>query len=247
MPLFAQKRVRNLSEYVDALGAIRTTRINWFRGQSNALKPLVPSLARLPGDWLGREFILLKRFQQNAVALLPPHDRTLWDWLLLMQHYGVPTRLLDWTENPLAALYFAVLDNPADDGIVWVLDPVGLNQAANITLPTNDIPVLGMDTAELESYSPEYVNSTSTRKGPVAVLARRMFPRLVAQSGVFTITHKDATPIETIRNGKFVGRIRVPKTAKAAIANELRNVGINKLALFPELDSVAEAARDYAV
>lgn len=242
--LFAPRRVRNVPEYLNALLQITRRRTLWFRGQTNAANHLVPGLARRRGkDWLAAEAMLINRFRQNAVALLPPMPRSDWDWLLLMQHYGVPTRLLDWTENPLAGLYFAVVstrgrDTRGVDGCVWVLDPVALNREASLASVGADIPTLEVDPS-LRDYLPGEVERAVTPRPPVAVLAQRMFPRIVSQSGVFTLVHNQPTPLETIHQSAYVSRIIVPRSAKAKIARQLTGLGTTRLALFPELDSVA--------
>src|ERR1039457_996053 len=99
----------------------------WYRGQSNAAWPLVPKLMRAAAPNPSEAF-LINRFKQNATLLLslpPKHD---FDWLFLMQHYSMPTRLLDWSESPLVSLSFAVTDNVAYDGALWILMPTVLNE-----------------------------------------------------------------------------------------------------------------------
>lgn len=247
-PLFLDKRVGTVAEYVDVLSKIPRDRILWFRGQSNARWKLVPSLARLRGNRIADEAMLMKRFRQSASALVPLASRTEWDWLLLMQHHGVPTRLLDWTENALAGLYFAAVSTGGqgarNDGCVWALDPVALNGEANIAVANNDIPTLDVDVV-LREYQPSEVASAVNVRPPVAVLAMRMFPRLVAQSGVFTLIHRDRTPLEEVRASAYVGRIVVPKAAKPLIARQLSDVGVTRLSLFPELESVAVLVKSF--
>jgi hypothetical protein len=257
--LFPLTRVRTVAEYASVLARIRRRRrILWFRGQNNIRWKLVPSLARGRGrDWIAAEAMLVKRFRQNALPLLSPQVRSEWDWLLLMQHYGVPTRLLDWTENALAGLYFATVsargrdDVSRTDGCVWVLDPVALNREANLPTTGNDIPTLDVDVASLRDYLPTAVAETVSTgsaeyvRPPLAVLAQRMFARLVAQQGVFTLIHRDRTPIEGIRGGRYAGQIVVPGRAKGRIARELAEMGVTRLSLFPELDSVAEVAKGF--
>src|SRR5207248_677655 len=86
----------------------------WFRGNGRNQFKLVPTLYRHPnkkseGELRKLERELMARFRQRSI---PYHSRDLrddWDALFFMQHYGVPTRLLDWTENPLVALHFALM------------------------------------------------------------------------------------------------------------------------------------------
>lgn len=247
----AEKVVDSVEDYLRALPPPRGGRQYWFRGQTNRRWPLTPSLARKRGkNWLGRESLLEKRFRQNALALLTPQTREPWDWQLLMQHYGVPTRLLDWTENPMAALYFAIVGRDGKvrgsiDGCVWCLNPVALNRASGDPSLAVSIPCLGID-ALLNQYLPANVAKAGNSLGPVAVLAQRAFPRLVAQSGVFTLIHNDRTPLEKLDGGKYAFAIRVPGRSKKTLRSQLKTLGVTRLTLFPELESVAEIATDFA-
>jgi hypothetical protein len=251
-PLFADLQATSVAGYADALANLPQNRNLWFRGQTNRNWGLVPGLVRSRGaNWPEAESRLLTRFRQNALPLVPTGTRTdiVWDWLLLMQHYGVPTRLLDWTENALAGLYFAVTTMRGSitgrtDGCVWVLDPVGLNDESTFGALGEPIPTLGVGNA-LDDYLPGVVTAGPRALPPVAVLAMRMFPRLVAQSGVFTLGHRATQPIERISRGAYVGRIVVPRAAKSGVFNELTRLGVTRLSLFPELESVAENAKSY--
>jgi hypothetical protein len=104
----------------------------WFRGQRCWEWGLSPKLYRRPYKGADEDEIRLE-FQAQALQLIPgriPSGK--WDWYFLMQHHRGPTRLLDWTENSLIALFFAVEEEPEEgekecDSAVWVLDPWWLN------------------------------------------------------------------------------------------------------------------------
>src|SRR5262249_9056498 len=118
----------------------------WFRGEPLSAKtPLLPVLFREPGKH--DENRLLQQFRMKAPSLglgvIPPRDHTD-QWLFLARHVGLPTRLLDWTEGLLVALLFAVCDSrgeprQAEDGaVVWMLDPVKLNDLSTPGQPSRD-------------------------------------------------------------------------------------------------------------
>jgi hypothetical protein len=174
-----------------------------------------------------------------------PEDE--WAWLFLMQHHGAPTRLLDWSENPLVALYFVVSEDAhmGVDGEVVCLDPEGLNKSAHVQ-PTasGELPFFGVD-EELKAYSTESIDRAGrAAKPPVAALAPRYFRRLIAQAGVFTITHREQQAVENVDDGRHVGRIKIPQAAKVGLRKDLAALGLTRLALFPELVAVAEHAKE---
>ncbi|WP_434348245.1 FRG domain-containing protein [Myxococcus virescens] len=216
----------------------------WFRGHSNTAFKLLPSIARHPSG-LDREALLIKRFRQNAYPFrtLPPKSD--WEWLFLMQHFGVPTRLLDWTESPLVGLYFAVHDDKHEsaDGALWAMRPAKFNYDIPRIRPLIpiDIPSFEVDTI-LDDYRPDKMNlESSTSKLPAAAIAPRQNERIMAQLGVFTIMHRDTTPIEQLAPQHLI-KFTIPATAKKQIQAELSSLRITRMTLFPELASVAAVA-----
>lgn len=222
----------------------------WFRGQANSSWNLLPSLAR-KSKTSKAESALIKRFKQNALPHLTGRPASEWEWMFLMQHYRLPTRLLDWTESPLTALYFAVQNHNnsinRQDGALWCLNPVELNQHANIRFESNiEIPAFDHDDI-LDNYLPSRIASETTSElNPIAAIALRNSPRIAAQLGTFTITHRTHLKLESLGDKKHVWRLIIPSDKKENLLQELAHLRINQLTLFPELDSVAAAAKEFA-
>jgi len=242
------REVRSISELLAALRDVAVPReILWFRGHARRDWALVPSLARVPSH-LGRETEVIKRFIQLAVPHLtnelPQND---WEWIFLMQHHRVPTRLLDWTESPLAALWFAVSSNdPADatsDGAFWCLAPLSLNGEARFRgrLET-ELPGFGKDDV-LDSWLPDR-QDRGLAQHPVAATGPRTSPRMAAQLGNFTISDRGSGAIETIGQTQHVWRFIIPSAAKTTLAEELKVLRFTELTLFPDLDRVASLAKE---
>lgn len=198
-----------------------------FRGQ-RADWHLLPKMGRLKlyeGKQLPDiEAKMLDDFKRKAIPhlnRLPDND---WDWLALAQHHGMATRLLDWTLNPFAALWFAV-EQPAIDqkpGVVWILPP------------------------EKDDFVRE-----SPASSPFAIDRTRVFQpkhitqRIVVQSGWFTVHHylpteKQFVPFE--QDDRYQAGLRkvvIAADAFSPIRRELDRCGFNAAALFADLDGLA--------
>jgi hypothetical protein len=213
----------------------------WYRGDTAFRKrrALLPSIAR-PRAHVRPEWEIYQRFRQDAAAFLPHARLSEWDWMLYMRHYGLLTRLLDWSESALVALYFAVLGkrHSGRDGVVWCLDPLRLNELAGFE---RRIHCAGIDT-ELDVYTSESLKTATMDSAfrPVALIAPRSFPRLIAQQGVFTVTHRQQLSLEEIADPDLLATIRIPAMAKPQIRVSLRSLGMSQLSLFPELQSLAD-------
>lgn len=102
---------------------LESTSAYMFRGVSSIEHELIPKVARdwhLPSNCLKiTEKHLLDNFKIRATPFIHTSPKNTWEWLALAQHHGLPTRLLDWTRNPLIALYFACNANSRKDGAVY--------------------------------------------------------------------------------------------------------------------------------
>lgn len=244
----------------------------WFRGQSDSKEPPTPSIFH-PDLKLKRqqgEFELATNFRLKAQAYSPtptPETSRIDQWLILMQHHGVPTRLLDWTESPLAGLFFAVskfVDKPEDEidsePGVWVLNPYELNKLSEGELEgrLNEFPntwtppgvqnfKIPFGTHEIEPYTcPQTHTPLTATKYPLAFLPSFIHPRVASQKSCFTIHGIDKSDFEVI--GKSTGLIKqkyflkyhIPKKSVKPIIDDLFSRGVTFTSLFPDLDNLAK-------
>jgi len=240
------RKVESIAELLTNLAADNASYQGaiWFRGHADLSWSLIPGYYRISSP--PSEGTLLKRFKQSAAMLIDRQPGDTFDWLFLMQHYGVPTRLLDWTESPLVALYFAVSDQAYEthDGALWLLKPTELNKDAGIH-GSEEFFIPSFEDDELKNYSVEILAHNPRQKlNPIATIATRNNPRIQSQLGVFTIHHSDACAIEGVGDKDHINKYKIPHSAKSALKEELRLLGYNKFQLFPELASIGDIIKE---
>jgi hypothetical protein len=150
-------------EFLNALAYLPLAEARWiFRGQSDADWPLAPLIERIQltngYDIREAERGMLLAFKRRAHQYLqhPPEDKDTLEWLALMQHYGAPTRLLDWTRSPHVATFFALAEADPEKGSAgWAVDAQSLKLRAIDILRANDIPPVD---ASAHFGSPEIFN-----------------------------------------------------------------------------------------
>jgi hypothetical protein len=223
----------------------------WYRGHRKAFWPLSPTLyreltasenARNEDDELREDFI------KRAPSLTDRKPENPWEWYFLMQHYHVPTRLLDWTEGALIALYFAVNKNQGyHHACVWVLDPWWLNK--KVVRVEEVIPPgsPGLSKADAKRYGPwlpdRFGSKTLRRERPVAVYPNYVDRRIIAQRSCFTIHGSRRGSLEKIFNKKEdrLAKVLIPAYKVADIKRELEMGGINEATVFPDLEGLGRA------
>jgi len=240
-----EREVKNVAAFLEALRADLDGNTTWYRGHSDASWSLMPGIMR-GGAGLS-EGSSLARFKQSAAMLTERLPTTSFDWTFLMQHYGVPTRLLDWSESPLVAMFFAVESynkNPGVDAAVWCLKPVGLNKNANLSDPSEPQYIPSFDDDELKPYAAESLRASRVPLLPVATIATRNNARIQAQLGTFTVHHTQRIAIEDVGDRSHVIRYRIPHACKEGLFKELKLLGLTQFSLFPELTSVGAILRE---
>jgi hypothetical protein len=159
-----------------------------------------------------------------------------------MQHYGLPTRLLDWTGSILIATYFAVRDEQYhdQDGAVWALMGSNLNDdqtGKHYFLGPREAPAYTLFAEAFDLHGREPSNAI------VAISSYETDIRMMVQFSEFTL-HGAPTPIEELPNSKkFLAKFVIPKAAKLRLKLALNLFGISESTLFPDLEHLAADLR----
>lgn len=184
-----------------------------YRGHSDYRWVLTPSVGRhYKGPWgdvLEWELRALMEFKNRAIPHLKYNPKTDIEWLCLMQHHGLSTRLLDFTTNPLIALFFASDPSLLEDG-EFIIAQYGRSYENvsddNLFNRTHSF-----------AYHPPHINE-----------------RIIGQQGCFVYASVPNQPLEHRR----ISRLRVKREYKRFIRQELTSIGISHALLFPGIDGI---------
>jgi hypothetical protein len=186
-----------------------------------------------------------RQFKQEAWPLLGPAERSEWGVIFTMQHYRLPTRLLDWTESFLCALFFAQQHrDPKDAAAVWVLDSAALNEISVgagglIALDEN----VGDSTFDARGWHPRWVPPSEDLR-TIAVSPIFTNARMTAQRAAFTLAGDSFLALEEqldrrlIREGRLV-KIELPPEGFDEVEDYLRVAGVRAFTYFPDLEGLA--------
>jgi hypothetical protein len=251
--------VSNLAEFAACVSELASSGkgVRWFRGTSMATHSLIPSLYRHPtikdaNDLMELEWELLSEFRHQAppfAGKLPDPNLEL---LFLMQHFGVPTRLLDWSENPFIALFFALeralqAGGNDHDAAVWVLDPVELNNRST-SYRESATRIFGAYAPELAGYEPSEYGKRIAMKLPLAIFGIHNSPRIVAQRGAFVMFGRDTTALDLnpalSGDQGVVDKILVKSAFKGQMRKDLSNIGVSDSVVYPDLDGLGREIKN---
>lgn len=258
--LVKEIEIKTMSDYMQKIRTLRkASHPLWFRGIHNSKYKLNPSLYRIKQkdkeQWANLETSIIERFKERSLPYLPYAFNDSWAWLFFMQHHGVPTRLLDWTENPFIALFFAldevdtnIKGKAKNDSLVWVLDPIEWNRKV-LAYQSFSGTILSTSDEQLTPFTP-VANFKTLPDYPLAINGIYNSKRIVAQKGTFTIFGAPGTSLEDY----YTKAIDIPCLTKLIIRKdvvfdlleEVLNSGITETVVFPDLDGLArEIKREF--
>ena len=234
-----QTTVDSVSSFIDHMrseyqGFGKT--VYWFRGQSSSLWSLIPSVHR-SYDQSG-EYNLAALFRLSAPTRYPktPELSDLSGWISLMQHFGLPTRLLDWTASPLVALFFALdTEVGTDDAAVWSLVPSKLN-ATSSGSPEEVFVLSGPEASPLLLAG---LNRGSPVDKVLAVIGQDVDLRMTVQQGAFTLHGTNVALNERPDAEGYLAKLVIPYASREKLKEELWVLGIRRSCLFPDLANLA--------
>jgi hypothetical protein len=253
-------RVKNWTELQEALfaeswnesiGRFRSRLA--FRGVPDESHDLSTSLNRDQGSFSDHERGLLRAFRKYARGHFAPPCETVWDWLALAQHHGLPTRLLDWTFSPYVALHF-ITENPdfyPVDGAVWCVD----YHETNRLLPE---PLQ----AQLRSEGADVFTADMLAEGAGDLasfdrLAQHPFvlfleppsldARIVNQFALFSVMNGPQLRLDTFleKQERGVSRLIIPAALKWEVRDKLDQINVTERVLMPGLDGLCRWLRRY--
>jgi hypothetical protein len=184
-----------------------------FRGQTNAEWPLIPKAGRQQFAYT-QDLLIFAAWCRRAVGFIDLPDNE-WNRLAIAQHYGLLTRLLDWTTNPLVAAYFAVTGNSNCDSCIYCLDISQINE----------------------------INPEKQKIGKVSKVAHfrpsAYVGRIIGQWGRFTYHPDPKIPLDDPSVQVEIERIIIPVQHRDEILFDLNFYGFNDATLFPDIEGLS--------
>lgn len=224
-----------------------------FRGMQDAQFDLTTSLARLGGEFRNHEDDLIRNFRKYAFPQISNMGDSVWHWLALAQHHGLPTRMLDWTYSPFVALHFATADLELfdHDGVVWCVNYLESNRL----LPNTLKGVL--DKYDTNIFTAEQLSEAAASLPDFERLADDEFvvfleppsldERIVNQYALFSLMSSPATDLDEwlCEHPQLFRRLIIPSQLKWEIRDKLDQANITERVLFPGLDGLSTWLRRY--
>lgn len=213
----------------------------WYRGEENSTLALIPSIQRSEKR-IGQERFLANEFYIRAKQILEnaPDRKNYAVWVSLMQHHGLPTRMLDWSQSPLIAAFFATErqdELPERDACIWVLVPKKLNEQEGFG---DCIYPLDANTAQ-EMLRPAFKHLNHNPKLTDKILCCYSVEknlRMYSQQSCFTV-HNSIRRLEDICDESMLYKMIIPSGRRRYFIESLRSFGITESFVYPDMDHIS--------
>ena len=232
----------------ESLGRFRSTFA--FRGRGDAADDLRTSLVRLGGNSHELEDHILRAFRKYATLDSVPRD-TLWDWLALGQHHGLPTRMLDWTFSPSVALHFVTAHHASMDvdGAVWCVDFARVHQmlSPELRAPLEEEGADVFTTEMLNGVARTFQDLAALGDFVAFVEPPSFDARIVNQYALFSLASRPDLSLDgwLAEHPEVWRRVLVPAELKWEVRDKLDLGNVTERVLFPGLDGLSRWLRRY--
>ncbi len=228
----------------ESIGRFRSPFV--FRGLSNSGYKLNTTLSRLGSNFVSMEHHLIRNFKKYAHNNIVEKD-SIWHWLSIAQHHGLPTRLLDWTFSPFVAMHFATakIERFNLDGVIWMVDFVKAHELLPVELrkALNEEGAAGLTTEILSEIIPSLQDFDSLSDKPFVIFfdPPSMDERIINQYALFSVMSDPKINLcSWLENyPKLVKKIIIPSKLKWEIRDKLDQANITERVLFPGLDGLS--------
>lgn len=249
-------QIRSLEDFITEVTKFKEGKnYVWFRGHCSNNYKLQPSIYRSPFSPDDEDFFTSK-FKSKAIPFLSSlpqksssDDSDYWEWLFIMQHYKIPTRLLDWSESALIALAFAVMFRKHEDkdirgtgAHVWCIDPVKCNSVFQ-GLSIDYVPNI-TENVDAQQAAKKTTDRTNKLHRPVAIYGPQNSRRIAGQKGGFTVfPNNDQFSFDDYITDDIAIKIEIPSDKEDKIVKDILRqlylAGMSESIVYPELDSVS--------
>jgi hypothetical protein len=224
-----------------------------YHGVGHIERDLRNGLSRIADSQAIVEQHLLRNFRKYAQDRPETRFDSVWHWLALAQHHGLPTRLLDWTYSPLVALHFVTehANTMKDDGVVWCVDYVQakalLPKTLQAPLTRESCDVFTPELLASEVHSLEQLASLSNEPSLLFLEPPALDARIVAQYALFSLlTKPDASMDDWVhQHSDLCRRVVIPAAVKLEVRDKLDQANITERVLYPGLDGLCAWLRRY--
>lgn len=218
------RRISSVTELLEIFLGMKPD-LGWaFRGQRDASWGLLPKAGRqefaVKYKTKTIEERILNSWKRYALQYIEQQPQNTGDWLVLAQHHGLATRLLDWTKNPLTAAFFAIHENTGSDAAIFAF--------RSLKSETVD----ASDPFDIKSFGIFFPNGLTAR--------------VISQRSLFSVSPKPDLPIENQLKDRL-HRLVIPGQMVPELTQALETLGVNILSIYPDLDHLSEHLNEFVL